>query len=61
MKLDFQPIDCWLQPSERWATSDLRALHRARSQGWITEQMADRLLLRYANIQLELVHPDVTA
>jgi hypothetical protein len=61
MKLTFQPLEAWLTPEHDWAPGDSRAFYRARQQGWITETMADRLLLRYANIQLELVHPDVTA
>jgi hypothetical protein len=41
--------------------TDSRAWHRARHHGWVTEDTADRLLLRHANIQLELVygyHPE---
>jgi hypothetical protein len=30
---------------------------RAKQCGWITEEAADRLMLRYAHIQVELVHP----
>jgi hypothetical protein len=33
---------------------------RAKQTGWITEEAADRLMLRYAHIQVELVHPDLT-
>jgi hypothetical protein len=32
---------------------------RAKQCGWITEEAADRLMLRYAHIQLELVHPNL--
>jgi hypothetical protein len=55
VKLDAEPMLRWITvpPSDR---SDARAWHRARTQGWITDDCADRLLLRYANIQYELVY-----
>jgi hypothetical protein len=32
---------------------------RAKKNGHISEEAADRLMLRYAKIQLEIVHPDL--
>lgn len=46
----------------RWITTppsnrtDSRCWSRAREQGWVTDDIADRLLLRYGNIQFELVY-----
>ena len=59
MKLTFAPLEPWLTPSPRWDKSDARLHARAKQCGWITEEAADRLMLRYAHIQLELVHPDL--
>jgi hypothetical protein len=60
VRIRFEPLDAWLKPNGRWDKSDARAYARAVKTGWITEETADRLMLKYANIQLELVHPDVT-
>jgi Zn-dependent oligopeptidase len=62
-------VDVW-HPDVRYyeihdATGTLRGSFfldlyaRAKKNGHITEEAADRLMLRYAKIQLELVHPDV--
>jgi hypothetical protein len=59
MKLSFTPLEPWLKPSPAWDKSDARLYARAKQAGWITEEAADRLMLRYAHIQLELVHPDL--
>jgi hypothetical protein len=60
MRLDFAPLEPWLYPDSDWTRSDARAWWRAKKTGMIAEETADRLMLRYAGIQLELVHPDVT-
>ena len=59
MKLTFAPLEPWLTPNSSWDKSDARLHARAKQSGWITEEAADRLMLRYAHIQLELVHPDL--
>jgi hypothetical protein len=59
MRLDFGPLEKWLYPSSEWDRADARAWWRAKKNGWISEETADRLCLRYAHIQLELIHPDV--
>jgi hypothetical protein len=59
LKIDFAPLEPWLKPSPRWDKSDARLYARAKQCGWITEEAADRLMLRYAHIQLEVVHPDL--
>ena len=46
-------------PNSRWDKSDARLYARAKQCGQITEEAADRLMLRYAHIQVELVHPDL--
>jgi hypothetical protein len=58
-RLAFAPLEKWLQPTPDWNRSDARAWARAKQSGWISEDTADRLLIRYAHIQLEIVHPDV--
>ena len=60
MKLTFEPLDPWLHPNSQWDKSDARLYARAKKSGVITEEAADRLMLRYAHIQVELVHPDLT-
>ncbi len=59
LRLTFDPLDPWLKPTSSWDKSDARLYARAKKNGHITEEAADRLMLRYAKIQLELVHPDV--
>ena len=59
MKIDFAPLEPWLVPNARWDKSDARLHARAKQCGQITEEAADRLMLRYAHIQVELVHPDL--
>jgi hypothetical protein len=58
MRLDFTPLERWLHPNATWDKTDARLYARAKKSGTITEEAADRLMLRYAKIQLELVHPD---
>lgn len=61
MKLTFAPLEPWLYPSSEWDRTDVRAWWRAKKTGMISEETADRLLIRYANgLQLEIVHPDYT-
>jgi hypothetical protein len=55
VRLDSAPMLRWVTTAPR-DRSDARAWHRARTDGWVTDDMADKLLLRYANIQLELVY-----
>ncbi len=59
MRITFAPLEPWLHPSSEWDRADARAWWRAKNTGMIPEHIADRLMLRYANIQLELVHPDI--
>ena len=59
MRLNYEPLDPWLKPDSTWDKSDARLLARAKKSGMITEEAADRLMLRYARIQVELVHPDL--
>ena len=59
MKLTFAPLEKWLSPTPDWNRSDARAWARAKKSGYISEETADRLMIRYAHIQLEIVHPDV--
>jgi hypothetical protein len=59
MKLTFAPLERWLQPDATWTKSDVRLWNRSKTSGLIAEEAADRLMLRYAHIQLELVHPDI--
>ncbi len=58
MMLDFAPLAPFLTDTRRWNESDKRAVQRARNAGHISDDIADRLMLRYAGLQLELVHPD---
>ena len=60
MKLTFGPLEPWLKPNATWDKSDARLYARAKQNGHISEEAADRLMLRYAHIQVELVHPDLT-
>lgn len=60
MNLTTGPLQPWLKPDSTWNKPDVRLWHRACKTGHISEEAADRLMLRYANIQLELVHPDLT-
>lgn len=60
MQIDFQPLEPWLRPDPTWDKSDTRLYARAKRNGRITEEAADRLMLRYAHIQVELVHPDLS-
>ena len=59
MTLTYAPLEPWLRPDHTWTKADLRTHARARRSGIITYDAADRLMLRYARIQLELVHPDL--
>ena len=59
MRLTFGPLEPWLKPNHTWDKADARLHARAKRNGHITEEAADRLMLRYAKIQLEIVHPDV--
>lgn len=59
MNLSTGPLEKWLHPDATWTKSDARAWLRARRSGRITEQTADRLCLRYAGLQVELIHPDL--
>ena len=59
MRLTFEPLSAWLKPDHTWDKADARLHARAKKSGHITEEAADRLMLRYAKIQLEIVHPDV--
>ena len=59
LRLNYEPLDPWLRPDGTWDKADARLHARAKKSGWITEEAADRLMLRYARIQLELVHPDL--
>lgn len=59
MMLTTAPLQPWLKPDRTWNKSDVRTWHRATKTGMIAEETADRLMLTYANIQLELVHPDL--
>jgi hypothetical protein len=59
MRLDFAPLEPWLKPNATWDKADARLHARAKQTGWITEEAADRLMLKYARIQLELVHPNL--
>ena len=54
------PLEKWLKPDRTWTKSDVRSWLRCRNRGQIDEELADRLCLTYARIQLELIHPDVT-
>jgi len=58
VNLPTAPLERWLKPDKYWAKSDIRLWQRAKASGHITEQAADRLCLRYAHVQLEVVHPD---
>jgi hypothetical protein len=58
-KLTFAPLEKWLTPTPDWNRSDARAWARAKKSGYISEETADRLLIRYTRMQLEIVHPDV--
>lgn len=58
MNLTTEPLRAWLKPNVTWSDTDLRGWERAKRSGTITEQMADRLCIRYAKIQLEVIHPD---
>jgi len=60
LRLDFAPLAPWLASTSQWSESDKRAVQRARADGYISDTVADRLMLRYAGVQLELVHPDYT-
>ncbi|HEY7823670.1 MAG TPA: hypothetical protein VIG24_12585 [Acidimicrobiia bacterium] len=59
MNLNTDPLEPWLKPDRTWNKSDVRLWHRAKKAGHISEEAADRLCLRYARIQLELIHPDL--
>ena len=59
MRLTFGPLEPWLHPNSTWDKSDARMYARAKKNGHISEEAADRLMLRYAKIQLEIVHPDL--
>lgn len=59
MKITTEPLELWLKPDKSWNKSDIRLWHRAKKDGRITEEAADRLCLRYASMQLELIHPDL--
>jgi hypothetical protein len=58
MKLSVGPLEPWLHPNGQWTRADQRAWCRAKETGHITDDMADRLLIRYASLQLEVIHPD---
>jgi len=59
MMLTTAPLEPWLKPDRTWSKSDARVWTRAQQRGLIEEETADRLTLRYAKIQLELIHPDL--
>ena len=59
MNLTTGPLEPWLTPDRTWNKSDVRLWHRATKSGQISEEAADRLMLRYARIQVEVVHPDL--
>ena len=59
MNLTTGPLEPWLTPDRTWNKSDVRLWHRATKAGQISEEAADRLMLRYARIQVEVVHPDL--
>ena len=58
MKLTMAPLEPWLHPSGQWSRADLRTWSRAKESGYITEEAADLLCIKYAGMQLEVIHPD---
>lgn len=58
MTLPIEPLIPWLKPNRTWSKTDARGWERAKHTGTITEEMADRLCIRYAKMQLEVIHPD---
>ena len=52
------PLEHWLKPSGQWSRADLRTWSRAKESGYITEEAADLLCIKYAGMQLEVIHPD---
>jgi hypothetical protein len=59
MRLDAGPALAFLQTDHRWTAADLRAYHRAKQSGRADETTLDRLLTRYADMQLELIYPEL--
>ena len=59
MRLDAAPALRFLQTDHRWTAADLRAYHRAKQAGRADEATLDRLLTRYADLQLELIYPEL--
>lgn len=59
MRLDAGPSLKFLTPDHRWTAADLRAYHRAKQSGRADEITLDRLLTRYADMQLELIYPEL--
>jgi hypothetical protein len=60
VRLDAGPALGFLHPSHRWTAADLRAYHRAKQSGRAEEATLDRLLTKYASMQIEVLYPELT-
>jgi hypothetical protein len=59
VRLDAGPALKFLHTDHRWTAADLRAYHRAKQSGRADELTLDRLLTKYADMQLELIYPEL--
>ena len=64
MMLDVTPmvhiVDSRGISPNRWGRTDARAYQRAKAQGWVSEEIADRLCIKHLHIQPELLWPELT-
>jgi len=59
MRMDAEPAMRFLHTDHRWSAADLRAYHRAKQTGRADEATLDRLLTRYAGMQIEIIYPEL--
>ena len=57
--MDAEPAMRFLHTDHRWSAADLRAYHRAKQTGRADEATLDRLLTRYAGMQIEIIYPEL--
>jgi len=57
--MNAEPAMRFLHTDHRWSAADLRAYHRAKQTGRADEATLDRLLTRYAGMQIEIIYPEL--